>query len=103
MILVGNSVKHCNPWEVRTDQVLPLAIAVLVSGAGFLIMLWANKFLDASISASYCVVQPLAAELAKTVTQQVPPVPGDFLGYFLLLLALIAVSSKNDAGSDYLG
>lgn len=74
-----------------------LYAALMCSALGYQLMTWGNKYLDASISACYVMLQPVASCIAAYFALAEPVTLLDIAGSLLALVGLCAVGSDNSA------
>merc|ERR1712216_44996 len=89
--MVGSDV-----WALRGKAWLAVLYGgVLCSAFAFQLLTWANQYVDASIGACYCVLNPIATGVLAFFVLQEPLTWRDGCGCVLAILGLALLSSKN--------
>merc|ERR1711871_847814 len=64
----------CDPWNVPTDALLPLAYWIVFNSAvAYFLMTWGNKYADASKVLAYTALQPLTSAILSVVVLLILP------------------------------
>ena len=104
----GAYENSCEPWAVPPSAVLPLCYWIAFNSCvAYLLMTWANKHVNSSVTSVYTVLQPLTSAVLSTILLIVLPtwakskgliMPGlNALGIIGIVIGLAVVLYANQA------